>query len=63
MKTWIKNLLIFIGCVLFWMFIRFCFKGTIEPLWDSICLASSFAIGVLAVVVVFQRNKNKDNKE
>ena len=56
MKTWIKNILIFVGCVLFWMIIRFCFKGTIEPLFDSLCLASSFGIGVLAVVRVFQKS-------
>ena len=60
MKRWIKNILIFIGCVLFWMIIRFYFKGTIEPLFDSLCLASSYGIGVLAVVRVFQKSKNKE---
>ncbi len=60
MKNWIKNILLFIGCVLFWMIIRFCFKGTIEPLFDSLCLASSFGIGVLAVVRVFQKSKYKE---
>ena len=53
MKIWIKNILIFIGCVLFWMIIRFCFKGTVEPLFDSLCLASSYGVGVLAIVRVF----------
>ena len=60
MKIWIKNILRFIGCVLFWMIIRFCFKGTIEPLFDSLCLASGFGIGVLAVVRVFQKSKYKE---
>ena len=60
MKTWIKNILIFIGCVSFCMLVRLCFKGTIEPLFDSLCLASSFGVGILAVVRVFQKSKYKE---
>ena len=63
MKIWIKIILLFIGCILFWLFIRFCFKGTIEPLWDSLCHASSFGFGILFVVSVYIRHKYKDKKK
>ena len=63
MKTWIKNVLLFIGCILVWMCLRYCIKGTVEPLLDSVIVASGFAFGMLAMRLAFQKSKCKEKEQ